>query len=70
MERKASNHKKDKYLKNRIRTLQSSKAKWKEEALDLRKQLKKIANQQKKEVSCPKPFKKTGCQLKARQVKS
>ena len=49
----------NKYLTNKIRTLQASKAKWREEVLDLRKQLKKTAKQQKKEALCPKPLKKT-----------
>jgi len=57
-EKHQTTKKTNKYLKNRIRTLQTSKAKWREEALDLRKQLKKATKQQKKEVSCPKSFKK------------
>jgi len=57
-EKHQTTKKANKYLKNRIRTLQASKAKWREEALDLRKQLKKVANQQKKEVSCSKSLKK------------
>ncbi|MCK5905151.1 MAG: hypothetical protein KAG86_07690 [Gammaproteobacteria bacterium] len=58
-EKHQTTKKTNKYLKNRIRTLQASKAKWREEALDLRKQLKKIANQQEKEVSCSTSLKKS-----------